>query len=66
MLARVMITVRTKPGQVPDFDVRELENRLAVAARRWTDELSEALVETLGEARGIELFRAYGAAFPAA
>jgi glutamate dehydrogenase len=66
MLARVMIIVRTKPGQVPAFDVRELESRLVVAARRWDDELSEALVEALGEARGVELFRAYGAAFPGA
>ena len=65
MLARIMIIVRTTPGQIPDFDVRELEARLVAAARRWDDELSEALVETLGEARGIELFRAFGAAFPA-
>ena len=66
MLARIMIIVRTKPGQVPEFNVRELEARLIVAARRWEDELKEALIETLGEARGIELFRRYGAAFPAA
>ena len=66
MLARVMIIVRTRPGDVPAFDVRDLEARLIAAARRWNDELSEALVEALGEARGIELLRAFGAAFPAA
>jgi len=65
MLARIMITVRTTPGAVPAFDVRELEARLAAAARRWEDDLREALVAALGEARGSELFVAFGGAFPA-
>ncbi|HEY1329052.1 MAG TPA: NAD-glutamate dehydrogenase [Casimicrobiaceae bacterium] len=66
MLARIMIIVHTTPGQIPEYNVRDLESRLIVAARRWDDELSEALVEALGEARGIQLLREYGAAFPAA
>ena len=66
MLARIMITVRTTPGQVPAYDVRALESQLVAAARRWEDELRGALVEAAGEARGIELYRRFGAAFPAA
>jgi glutamate dehydrogenase len=66
MLARIMITVRTTPGQIPAYDLRELEGRLVAAARRWEDELREALVEALGEAPGNELYRRFGAAFPAA
>jgi glutamate dehydrogenase len=65
-LARVMIIVRTTPGAIPDFDVRDLEARLAIAARRWEDDLKEALIDSLGEARGNELYRQFGAAFPAA
>jgi glutamate dehydrogenase len=65
-LARIMITVRTTPGQIPAYDVRALESQLAAAARRWEDELREALVEAAGEARGNELYRRLGAAFPAA
>jgi len=65
MLARIMITVRTTPGQIPDFDVREVEQRLVAAARRWEDDLRDALIATLGEARGNELFRLFGSAFPA-
>ena len=65
-LARVMIIVRTTPGEIPDFDVRDLETRLATAARRWEDDLKEALIDSLGEARGNELFRQFGGAFPAA
>ena len=65
MLARVMITVRTTPGAIPEFDVRELEARLAAAARRWDDELKEALIAALGEARGNALFRRFAGALPA-
>jgi glutamate dehydrogenase len=65
MLARIMISVRTKPGQIPEFDVHELEARLVAAARRWEDDLRDALIADLGEARGSELFRLFGGAFPA-
>src|SRR6185436_13771728 len=64
--ARIMITVRTTPGRVPDFDVRALEARLAEAARLWGDDLKKALVDALGEAHGIEFARRYEEAFPAA
>ena len=64
-LARVMITVRTSPGHIPEIDLRALEKQLAAAARRWDDELKDALVEALGEARANTLFRAFGGAFPA-
>jgi glutamate dehydrogenase len=65
MLARIMILVRTTPGQIPGFDVRQLESRLVAAARRWEDDLRDALIATLGEARGNELYRQFGSAFPA-
>src|SRR6266550_4318546 len=65
-LARILITVRTIPGKIPSFDVRELESRLATVARRWTDDLKQALIEAMGEARGNNLARQFGAAFPAA
>ncbi|MBU2287274.1 MAG: NAD-glutamate dehydrogenase [Gammaproteobacteria bacterium] len=65
VLARVLITVRTRPGQIPTFDEQEIEERLVAAARRWDDDLKTALVETLGEAAGIELLRRFGGAFPA-
>jgi glutamate dehydrogenase len=65
-LARILITVRTTPGNIPSFDVRDLEARLAAVARRWTDDLKQALIEAVGEARGNDLARQFGAAFPAA
>ncbi|SFN03605.1 NAD-glutamate dehydrogenase [Variovorax sp. OV329] len=65
MLARIQITVRTKPGEIPPFDVRELEQRLVASARRWEDDLKSALIESAGEARGNALLRQWGSAFPA-
>jgi glutamate dehydrogenase len=64
-LARVLITVRTKPGSVPDFDVREIEKRIVKAARRWEDDLHDALVARLGEERGNQLYHRFGDGFPA-
>ena len=66
VLARILITVRAIPGSIPAYDVRDLEQRLAAAARRWEDDLKQALVERLGEARGSELYRRFVGAFPAA
>jgi glutamate dehydrogenase len=65
VLARIHITVRTRPGYIPEFDVRELEALLVAAARRWDDDLKAALIEALGEARGNEMLRRFGNAFPA-
>ena len=65
VLARIHITVRTRPGYIPHFDVRELEAQLITAARRWDDDLKAALIEALGEARGNEMLRRFGNAFPA-
>ena len=45
---------------------KDLEARLAAAARRWDDELRDALIEAEGEARGIELFKRWATPFPPA
>ena len=44
VMARVLIIVRTKPGSVPEFDVREIEKQIVKAARRWEDDLHDALI----------------------
>ena len=64
-LARLLIVVHVKPGTVPQFDVLELEKRLAQTARGWDDELWEALLEHWGEERGNRLHSSYKSAFPA-
>ncbi|MCA8978494.1 MAG: NAD-glutamate dehydrogenase, partial [Planctomycetes bacterium] len=65
VLARIQITVRTRPGHIPDYDAREIEELLIASARRWDDDLKAALIEEAGEARGNALLRRFGHAFPA-
>lgn len=63
-LARIHFMVRLAPGHPPEFDRKDLERRLAAAARRWDDDLRDALVESEGEASGLQLERRWGHAFP--
>src|ERR671917_2272419 len=63
VLARLHFIIYTRPGEVPDYDVDEIEERLVEATRSWTDNLYDAMIEQCGEERGIELFRKYRHAF---
>jgi glutamate dehydrogenase len=64
VLARIHFMVRTTPGRAPAFDRKEIEAKLSAAARRWPDQLRDALIEAEGEARGIELYKRWSTAFP--
>jgi glutamate dehydrogenase len=66
VLARLHYIVYTEPGTVPEYDVGELEARLAAATRAWTDDLRDALVDHVGDQRAGELHERYGEAFPGA
>ena len=66
VLARIHITVRTTPGKVPEVDRRAIEARLADAARRWEDDLRQALIDEEGEARAAPLYKRFHSAFPTA
>ncbi len=54
------------PGGVPAYDAADIERRLIDAARAWTDDLREALIEEHGEEQGTKLFKRYDHAFPTA
>src|SRR5215217_3761259 len=64
VLARLHFIIYVKPGENPDYDADEIEERLAEATRSWTDSLYDALIEHFGEERGTELFHKYRDAFP--
>jgi glutamate dehydrogenase len=66
VLVRIHYVVRTRPGELPDYDVDEIEDRIVAATRSWKDDLYDALIEEHGEADGNALFRRYGEAFPTA
>ena len=46
--ARLHVVVYTEQGAIPEYDVAEIEARLAAATRAWTDDLRDALSEQLG------------------
>ncbi len=64
-MARVLIVVHTRPDAKPQFDVAELEQRIVGMARRWEDELKQALVEAHGEERGNAMLMRYAGGFAA-
>ncbi|MCA1687735.1 MAG: NAD-glutamate dehydrogenase, partial [Actinobacteria bacterium] len=64
VLARLHFIIYTRPDEVPDYDVDEIEERLVEATRSWTDNLYDALIEHFGEEQGTELFHRYREAFP--
>ena len=66
VLARIHITVRTTPGNVREVDRRAIETQLADVARRWEDDLRQALNDEEGEARAAPLYKRFGSAFPTA
>ncbi len=64
MLARQHVIVETTPGQIPDVNPEELEDRLVEAGRSWIDQLKSLLIQEKGESVGLGLLRRYGRAFP--
>jgi glutamate dehydrogenase len=66
VLARLHFIIRMPPGQMPSYDAKELEAKLATVTRSWSDELHTLLLELHGEEEGNALFGKYGEAFPAA
>ncbi|KZD12867.1 NAD-glutamate dehydrogenase [Oceanibaculum pacificum] len=64
VLARIHFIIKTTRGQIPPYDVKEVEQRLIEVGRSWAEKLSEALVDAKGEEQGMHLFQTYGRAFP--
>jgi glutamate dehydrogenase len=63
VLVRVSFVVRSAAGVAEDYDVDEIQARIARATRAWTDDLRAALIAAHGEARGVRLYRRYAGAF---
>jgi len=65
-LARLQVIIRPRAGTEPHPDVRALELKIVNALRSWNEDLTQALVQKLGEETGLRLARTIGDAFPAA
>ena len=65
VMARLHVIVSTPRG-APPADALALESTLAGLARDWADDLHDAFVDRLGEEPGLDAFRWWQSAFPAA
>jgi len=67
LLSRLHFVVRPERGAtIRDFDVADLERRLAEAARSWRDDFVSATQAEYGEEEGAMLAPAYADSFPEA
>lgn len=65
-LAQLHFMVQTPRGQVPVYDVEDLERRLELATQSWTERLLHLMSETHGENEGLKLWQRYENAFAGA
>ena len=65
VLARLYFVIHADAKRTPSYDIADLERRLLVVSRTWTDDLHDALLESFGEEHGTRLFQRYGDAFRA-
>ncbi len=63
-LARLLVIVQTTPGQIPPFDVDDLEREIVAASRAWSDRLFDALQAVHGEEEARRRHNQYKEAFP--
>jgi len=66
VLARLHVMVRTERRPDRAVDIAELERQLDTVTRSWTDELADALRESVEEGEASRLLAHYGEAFPEA
>ncbi|HXD83963.1 MAG TPA: NAD-glutamate dehydrogenase domain-containing protein, partial [Rudaea sp.] len=64
-LARLHLIVRPKPGEKPEYDTAQLEERIGQIVRNWRDSLRDELVRKHGEEKGSKLAGRFGKALPA-
>ena len=55
---------RREPGAMPEVDTRELEARLVQVARRWQDDLADALIDATARSRATACCNAMPIRFP--
>ncbi len=65
ILARIHFVIRLTPGKVPQYNVRELEKKLAEIGQSWHDSFYEIMLNYFGEELGSQIISKYQYAFPA-
>lgn len=66
ILARIHFIIHSTKGCNIEYDVKELEAKIVDVLADWRDDLKAEMLSYFGEAKGNELFGAYGDGFSAA
>ena len=66
VLARLHVVVRPKNGEIPQYDIEDIEARITQALRSWDEELLQVLRQRFGLEKGDAWFAAVSGAFPSA
>lgn len=64
VLARIHYIIKLDPHHCPEYNLKDIENKLIEIGRSWTDDLQENLYDTFGEEQANYLFARYKSAFP--
>ncbi|KTD75021.1 NAD-glutamate dehydrogenase [Legionella waltersii] len=64
VLARIHFIVKVNPKKCPEYDLKEIEQKLIEIGRSWTDDLQHHLLEVYGEEKSNALYSQYKNAFP--
>ena len=64
-LARVQFILRVDPKHPVPIDLPRLEQEVIQACRSWKDEFASLLIESLGEAQGMQVLSQFPSGFPA-
>ena len=63
-LARLHLIIKTKPGKIPNVNIKKVTKKIEELTAHWPDGLQEELIESLGEKKSDKLFRAFHDSFP--
>lgn len=66
VLARIHFIIKINDEACPDYDLKEIEQKLIEIGRSWTDDLQLQLHDSYGEERANELYAQFKDAFPLA
>lgn len=64
VLARIHFILKINGKDTPEFDLKEIEQKLIEVGRSWIDDLQNQLHDTFGEEQANVLFAHYKSAFP--
>ena len=62
-LTRLHVVIKTTPGKIPKYDLKDIEAGITELTRSWGDRLGGALIAQNGEMEGMRLLDSYQNAF---